>query len=400
MRTENDIRAALCVLAEDAPEASAVLSALPDATSPGGGMRRTGPRGRLARLIAPVAAAIAVIAIAAIAVAIGTGGHPARPYRPGPVASSTEAHDGAVPPYYVYIWAPPSSSSLVTTRFVAAVRDTRTGAVLTIVPPPAGYWFVDAAPGATIDTFLLVASQHSGPSELYLLRFHPSDRATTLTRLPILVPQATDGLAMSPSGTEVAVARDATWTSSELQIYTLSGRLIRQWHGPGTICEASPPCLSWAASGYLAFGWSNNGANLAVTGLRLIPAAAASGNLLDASRLVVPFKTLAYSGFVLSGDGATIATEVQLRPAPGKIYNSYEEFSTATGKLTGRYWQSSTIYAATVYWSSWTGSKLIVTAPFPRTTASTRWPLGILTGGRFTPLPTPTPESYMISMAF
>lgn len=265
--------------------------------------------------------------------------------------------------------------------------------------PPRGYWFIEAGPGADNDSFLLEANQHSEHPGLYLLRFNPADRGTSLTRLPIAVTLYTHGLTMSPSGTEVAVASGTNTgrIPSKLQIYTLSGRLVRQWQDPGTICLGGGlACLSWAA-GYLAFGWDNNGTNVAAEGIRLIRVTAASGSLIGASRLVLPFKTVQIASFVLSGDGTTIASDVSLRhprrpgsPVPGALYQVFEEFSVATGKLTGQFWPSPQFFIiGTVYWSNRTGSKLIVTAPVPRTSRHPRWPLGILTGGRFTPLPTP-----------
>jgi DNA-binding beta-propeller fold protein YncE len=330
------------------------------------------------------AAAVAAVAIASTVIATGTGGHRTGS-TPGAGAPGPKAHVGGVPPYYVLVAVPPRQSVPV-----ATVRNTRTSAVLTTVRPPKGYWFIGAAAGADNDTFLLEANQHSERPGLYLLQFNPARRTTSLTRLPIPVTLYAGGLAVSPNGSEVAVASGTNTGRfpSKLQIYTLSGTLVRQWQDPGTICLLGSPCLSWAASGYLAFTWNNNGKNVAVEGIRLIPATAASGSLLGTSRLVVPFKT-DYSDFVLSGDGATIAADVQLRPAPGKIYNSYEEFSTATGKLTARYYLSLSIDVGSVYWSNWTGSELIVAAPYPRTSRNPRWPLGILARGKFTPLPTP-----------
>jgi hypothetical protein len=389
MHTEDDVRAALRVLADDAPDPSAILSALLPATHPGLGTRRARHDGRLSRIVAPVAAAAAVLAVVVTSIAIGTGGH-----RGGGAAPAASVHGSGLPPYYVEIMQPPGQSGLV-----ATVRDTRTAVSLATVQPPRGYWFIDAGPGADYDSFLLEANQYNGPPGLYLLRFNPRDRGTSLTRLPIAVTLYTHGLATSPSGTEVAVASGTNTgkVPSKLQIYTLSGRLIRQWQAPGTIClSGGLSCLSWAA-GYLAFSWNNNATNIAAEGIRLIPATAASGSLLGASRLVLPFKTVNAASFVLSGDGTTIPADVQLRPRPGVIYNVFEEFSAATGKLTGRYWPSRQDFVGAVYWSNWTGSKLIVTAPFPRTSRSPRWSLGILTGGRFTPLPIPAGNSFAIA---
>ncbi len=381
MRTEDDIREAFRELARSAPDADSILadrSGRPDARASRGSRRGH-------RLLAPIAASAAVVAVIAASIAIGTGGHRGSVVAPGPAG-----HGAALPPYYVEIMQPPGKS-----RLVATVRDTRTGAVLATVRPPRGYWFIRVAPGADSDSFLLEANQHSEHPGLYLLRFNPADRRTSLTRLPIAVTLDTDELAMAPSGTEVAVASSSA-RMSKLQIYTRSGRLIRQWQDPGTFSLIPGPCLSWAA-GYLAFSWDNNGTNVAAEGIRLIRATAASGSLIGTSRLVLPFKTVQIASFVLSGDGTTIASDVSLRhprrpgsPVPGTLYEVFDEFSVATGKLTGQFWPSPQFFIiGTVYWSNWTGSTLIVTAPVPRTARHPRWPFGILTGGKFAPLPTP-----------
>jgi hypothetical protein len=389
MHTEDDIRAALRVLADDAPNADDILSAYADERERRG--QRSAAPGRIRRrrslrlLVAPVAAAAAVIGVVATAVAIGTGGQP---------GLSAPAPGHGLPPYYVLITTSPRRFGLET-----LIGDTRTGATLATVHPPAGYWFIEAAPGAGNDSFLLLAnSHHRGSLQLFLLRFRPADRRTSLTRLPITAPIYTGGLAMSPNGTEVAVASGTNTgkVPSELSIYKLSGRLIRRWQEPGRVPAvrgrpARPsndwqmicllqemPCLSWGASGYLAFTWFD-GTNAAVEGIRLIPAAARSGSLLGASRLIVPFTTAWSNGFVMSGDGATIATEV------GNSDSTIEEIATATGKVTAQYRPTRRISFGPVFWSNWTGSELVV-GVFPRRGRS--WPgiFGTLTHGRLAPL--------------
>jgi hypothetical protein len=392
------------------------------------------PRGR--RWLVPLGAAAAVTAIVAAATAIATGTHG---HLGG--APSAESHVIGGPPYYVLIQvtfgkpgkertipiatttSPTGTSTSPTVTFTGpignttsaipptirirntisqittTIRDTMTGAVLATVHPPRGYSFANAAPGANDDSFLLLAdNQHGDPAAIYLLRFNPAARSTTLTRLAIPVTRDTQEFAMSPTGTEVAVVSgtdgpQTAKTSWRLQVYALSGRMIRQWRGPGVICADaagnSMPCLSWAASGYLAFLWTNNGTNGAADGIRLIRAAAPSGSLLRASRLVVRINVLDVGNLLLSGNGATIIAAVTLGH-----FSAFEEFSTATGELTGRYWVTSGLYGGAVYWSSRTGSTLMVAAPYPRTSGNPQFPLGVLTRGRFTPLPSqPEPST-------
>jgi hypothetical protein len=348
------------------------------------------------------AASVAAVAIAATAIATGTLGH--RGGVPG-----AEAQVRGVPPYYVLIQEslakndgagfstpdaalPPTSAVVSTDKSITTIRDTSSGHVLATVHPPQGYSFAYVAPGAGDDSFLLLAhNQHRVPAAIYLLRFSPAARNTTLTRLAIPVTRDTQEIAMSPAGTEVAVASgtegpQSARTSSSLQTYTLSGRMVRQWRGPGVMCADEGgdgmPCLSWAASGYLAFLWTNNGTNVAANGIRLVRAAAASGSLLNASRLVVRIDPIEVGNLLLSGNGATVIVAA----SPGH-FSAFEEFSTATGKLTGRYWMTSGLVIGIVYWSNGTGSTLMVSAPYPRTGRNPQFPLGVLARGRFTLLP-------------
>jgi hypothetical protein len=344
------------------------------------------------------AAAVSAVAIAATAIATGTGGHQGR--TPSAVSPGAEAHVHGLPPYYAFIGSYFDKHHPARFYFATTVRDTRTGAVLATVRQPKGYSFDYAAPGAGDDSFLLLAINKVGnPAGMYLLRFSPATRGTTLTRLPIPVVPYTYVIAMSPNGTEVAVANGSEAalsgrTPSELQIYTLSGRLLRQWRDLGQICLSLRHCLSWAASGYLAFTWSNGGTDKAAEGIRVIRAAAASGSLVRASRLVVPFTSDPYN-VVLSGDGATIAAAVTFADS-----SAFEVFSAATGKLAGRFWPSPTNNVGSVFWSNLTGSTLLVSAPFPESNERARFRLGTLTGGRFTPLLTPAAEAHVFAIAF
>jgi hypothetical protein len=329
------------------------------------------------------AAAVAAVAIAGTAIAIRPGGHQGG--TSGAVSPGAEAQVRGLPPYYVFIgW---HRDKLDPVRFypTTTVRGTRTGAVLATVRQPKGYSFDYAASGVGDDSFLLLATNGEGnPAGVYLLRFSPATRATTLTRLPVPVMPNTYMIAMSPSGNEVAVAsNNSTVTASVLQIYTVAGKLLRQWQSRGRMCAPLYQCLSWAASGYLEFTW-NYSANKAAEGIRVIPATAASGSLVRASRLVVPFKGIDAFNIVLSGDGATIAAAVTFADS-----SAFETFSASSGRLTGRFWPSPTLNVGSVFWSNWTGSTLIVKAPYPQTNERAQFRFGTLTRGKFTPLPTP-----------
>jgi hypothetical protein len=400
MRTEENIREAFRQLARSAPNADSILAGLPE--RPGG--RASGGRRRARRLLAPVGASVAVVAVVTASIAIASGGHLGGGVSRSTIAPGAEAPGRGLPSYYVAIMSPLRERGLVTT-----VRDTRTGAVLATVNPPKGYVFGDATAGPNDDSFVL-AAQHlsptlSDPEWLYLLRFNPVTLSIKLIRLPIPPIPYPAGLTISPGGTELAAA-SAGPNGSELVIYSLSGRLIRQWQDPGGICpgETYAPCPSWSASGYLAFDWVNYNATMyggrtttspvtgsSANGVRMIRSTAASGSLVGASRLAVPFKVPNYINFVLSRNGRTIAGDFVVRSHRGTMYDVYEEFSAATGKPTGQHFQSPADALGGVFWSNQTGSTLIIRLPpnMRLATSLTTWPLGVLTGGRFTPLPTP-----------
>jgi hypothetical protein len=72
-----------------------------------------------------------------------------------------------------------------------------------------------------------VSPPFGDPERLYVLRFNPAAMSTTLIRLPIPSIPYPAGLTVCPGGTELAVA-SAGPNESELRIYSLSGRLIKQ----------------------------------------------------------------------------------------------------------------------------------------------------------------------------
>jgi hypothetical protein len=324
------------------------------------------------RWLPAIAAAAAVVVVAAAAVAIGAGNH-----QSGGRAAGAEANGAAPPRFFVGIAAPSSIRPQV-----AVVGDIRTGAVLATVHPPDGSSFVIAAAGHDDQSFLLEARQRDDRIGIYLLRFNPVNHSTRLSRLPIPALQSAASLAMSPSGTEVAVSTAAAGMA-QLRIYALSGRLIQQWQDPGKVCELAGlglPCLSWAESGYLAFDWFSPTNGIAADGIRLIPASAASGSLVGASRLVAPAKTFVIGNlnFLLSGNGATIDASVQVLH-PTRPPFRFEQLSVATGKVTGKFWPLDGY--ASAWWSDRTGSTLMIV-----TAVGSVSRFGLLTRRGFTPL--------------
>jgi hypothetical protein len=284
---------------------------------PGGGGRNRRRRSWLA----PVAAA-AVITALAVALAIirnAPNGGVAGPPTATPAASAS-ASSGAVPtgvPEYYVAWMQASAPYLV-------VGNTFTGQRIATVNAPAGV-FLEEVFGAAADDRTFVVTGHrlhgaveghsaikgpsageghsagEGPSAgeghsadagttvWYLLRIAPgSGTPARLTPLPMPARQSYAGVALSPDGTQVAVALSGR--PAALRIYSAAtGALLREWSTstPGELMAAKASAgsswqytalvLRWSAdSRQLAFAWN-------AAAIRVLDAAAPDGDLIAGS---------------------------------------------------------------------------------------------------------------------
>jgi hypothetical protein len=118
------------------------------------------------------------------------------------------------------------------------VGDTLTGAKLATIAPPKGASFYGVTGAANDRTFVVdtyasaSVSDFALPRTFYRLQLVPGAKSPVrLTRLPLPSMTGTFAMALSQSGTELAVARmssnnNETW----LQIYSVAtGRLLRSW---------------------------------------------------------------------------------------------------------------------------------------------------------------------------
>ena len=242
--------------------------------------------------LAPVAAA-AVITALAVALAIirsipngGVAGPPAAAPVAGASASSGATPTG-VPEYYV-AWMQASSPYLV-------VGNTFTGQTIATINAPAGVFLEEVFGAAADDRTFVVTGHHRhgtdvGTTVWYLLRIAPgSSTPARLTPLPLPVRQSYAGVALSPDGTQVAVALPGR--PAALRVYsTATGALLREWSTPasGELMAAKVPAggswqytalvLRWSADGrQLAFAWN-------AAAIRVLDAAAPDGDLIGGSR--------------------------------------------------------------------------------------------------------------------
>jgi hypothetical protein len=262
---------------------------------------RRGPDRRWRSKLAPVAAAVAVAAVAIALVTIKgiSNGRVASPSPSTPSTAPTSQNAGipGVPEFYV-AWMQASAPYLV-------VGDTATGKQVGKVAAPPGKYF-EGIYGAAADdrTFVVQAGNLRGlpttqTAVFYLLRIDPGGRTPVLlTREPIPPQQRPAGIAISPDGTELAVAPPGS--PATVRIYSIAtGKLLRAWSAtvPGAVAVES-----WAASGKSAqftaarvLRWSPDGRQLAFTwnstAIRVLDVSAPDGNLITSSRQLAAIGT-------------------------------------------------------------------------------------------------------------
>ena len=268
-------------------------AARPDgAARPGGAPRRGGRGGERRRrwsLLAPVAAAVTIVAVAVTLVIIRdipNGGvaapSPSTTFA-GP-ADTPKSIPVGVPEYYV-AWMQADTPYLV-------VGNTFTGQTIATVRAPTGV-FLEAVYGMAADdrTFVVTGQRlHGGDAGTvwYLLRIAPGSAGPArLTPLPVPVRQDPAGAALSPDGTELAVALPGS--PAALRVYSVAtGALLREWSTTASgelTAEKVPPgsrqftamVLRWSSDGrQLAFAWN-------ASAIRVLDATAPDGDLITRS---------------------------------------------------------------------------------------------------------------------
>ena len=412
--TEDRLRAAVNAAADIVPDDSAPPLRLAEQPSRLGARRRLGStRSRWSAFLAPAAAATAVLAVTATAVVIADA--QSRHHQ----AASGSALD-QLPQYYLTM--PNARDATAGNGWSSiVVKDTRTGAVVLKARPPAPYHSFAGITGAADDrSFVLAARAASGsitaPSQdivkLFRARLNPAERTLRMTPLPIPLFTSSaevDGIALSPNGTELAVAMQTGRSHHELviRLYSLGGQVLKTWHSPGILGNfwLNPANMSWTRTGVLAINWTFYARNYRhdESGLWLLSTSTAGGRLVNQSRRVVSYdKEL--NGFapwgdgLVSPDGSTMIvpmlslTDRGLRGDTGKI----QEFSAATGQPTRTLWPvyfggrdaPHRIPGEVVMWSNASGSVLVAQANVVSGRRSDgQTAMGVISGKHFTPIP-------------
>jgi hypothetical protein len=423
----------------------------------------------------PLAAAVAVVALAVALVVIkDLPNGPAGPPSVGPATVS------GVPPYYVTLYNGPSQSTQTATPTPTRtatptgqpttapcivgspgcpagagggtdllVGDTLTGAKVAVISPPAGAQFYGVT-GAADDRTFVVDTYNSGsvsdfalPRTFYRLQIVPGAKSPVqLTRLPLPSMTGMFAMAVSQSGTELAVARMSSKLNDQetwLQIYSVAtGRLLRSWTTDnGYVFERGADVMSDSNYGLawvdgdraidFPYNWQSRGALTTIklrgrtfrfapitrhVGVRTLDVSASDGNLMTDSRILwsqVPPETDGYSSggcgqyqdALVSPNGKTVLCVADYgpdtdRPA-GKIvrWNLAWLAYSVTAPNTAR-----PVYAFTVnapvssggwlyaLWSNPSGSTVIGSWYFG-TSQTPPVHFGVMSNGTFRALPVP-----------
>ena len=294
--TEDRARAAMRAIGDTVRDAPPLELAPGARDFPG----RRGRDGRWRSKLAPIAAAVAVAAVAIALVTIKDvpNGRVASP-SPATTSASPAGKAASIPgvPEYYVAWMQADTPYLV-------VGDTASGQQVADVAEPHGV-YLEGIYGAAADdrTFIAMGDRLGGPDRgsavWYLLRVDPGGAAAArLTQVPIPVRQNPAGVAISPDGTELAVA--LAGSPATVRIYSIpTGKVLRSWSAtvPGQLAVESASAaggssqftaakvLRWSPDGQqLAFAWNS-------TAIRVLNVSAPDGNLIDSSSLVAAIGT-------------------------------------------------------------------------------------------------------------
>jgi len=226
----------------------------------------------------------------------------------------------------------------------AQVRNVFTGETTATIAPPAGQFFAGITAAGDDRTFVLQAevggSMANGP-----IPVNPTSAAFDEMRLrPDGRLESLSVLGTVPAGTALsgfAVSQDASmlvyYTGAGFETVSLATGTGKHWlpvdHG-----TAAPLGLSWAGDRTLAFGWGRgNNPNPPGMGIRLLDVAA-PGNLLQASRLVVPpgrycvGRGVCRGNPVITADGSKVLVTRAIQDG-SRYTSSVAEYSARTGQL-------------------------------------------------------------------
>ena len=369
------------------------------------------PRRRRLASLAAAAAVVAAVVTVLLTLGFPKGGSGLTP-RTGQATRLAYALGGRVPPYYVWLG---SQGNPNFTQSYAVVRLTATGAVLgTVTAAAPGNTVVSVVGGADDRTFVLdeqpfanytnvSENQAWEPRTFYLLHLAASGRPSSVTRLPISEPAGADvsGIALSPDDTKLAVAVSPNNVKSEpdltdVKVYSIAtGAVLHTWSANGSIGFGGaddPEALSWPSNEQtLAFFWVGRGfspqqgewlLNLSKGGTSLLGDSREASSLTGSPLACQEDVIVTPNGSSVVCGGITVQDLNTSRIAT----SGFPEYSVTSGNVVRTLAQWTLPHAGDltndVLWSNPSGSVLI--GEIPTTGAGE---IGMITAGKFTPLP-------------
>jgi hypothetical protein len=326
----------------------------------------------------------------------------------GPAANSRSALR-ALPPYYMVMGKLVPNRLAEVVALQADIRDTVTGRTLAVVRLPKPYIYINSITGAADDKAFVLAGQSTtkqahGRIAFFLLKLSPAHRKVTLMALPIPKLRASligglnsdgstnfQGLALSPNGTQLAMATDSitgTDWNCDVEVYSLTRRQVKAWRASRALigmANGDPQAMSWAGSGTLAV---NVGTNKQPGAVRVLNTTMAGGSLFADSHLAI--QMTGHQGWnPTTGDGIVTLNGTKIvagmwRFEKGQaILSQVDEFSIATGK-TLQVLYPRVPYTEGVFWTNSSGSAVVISLQHQ---AHQYGVVGVVTGNRFTRLP-------------
>ena len=287
-------------------------------------------------------------------------------------------------------------------RPVAKVRASATGKVLTTVSLPSRIDPKMSLVAAAGDGRGFALALAQGPrTRFYWLRVSAdgsSARLTALAAAALPPGESADGIAVSPSGSRLAVAiqRSGVVEHGAVEVVSLATGTARTWT---TGRRGFPADVSWADGRRLGFFWVGTGAAQSSSGLWELDTAAPGHDLLSGRRVlpeVTGGDTVQDAQFTTAGTViASVTYTGTAHVSRGTVVGGIVELSAGTGRPLRTLLAEHAAYSADPGNAGWyitscelaavdrTGSHLLVSCDR----------FGRLDRGRFTPLPGGAPQT-------
>lgn len=313
---EDRLRAAAAAAASTVAEGSA-----PPLNLPTTHFRPLPRQRRLLTWAAPVTAALSLVA-AVIAATVLHG------LVSGPGTPNWGQASVALPRYFVALSYVGQFQSWKIRRTNVVVGNTATGRPIIKITPPEPYDAFVQVTAAANGTEYVVAAQnltrqlpYYTETGFYEVKITSKNSSVTAELSPLPIPvlshrtfTVTDGIALSPDGTRLAVTQGSS-AEPAVHVYDMTSGRQRSWSLPASAVGAGPAIRtpSWEANGrYLAIDVSSRdpAGGQCLDCIRLLDTATPGGDILSDSRLLVRSPNLHVSAYwnsaLIAPDGSSV----------------------------------------------------------------------------------------------